>query len=131
MEAAARDDGSTAQLRLQRVVSLEHLRPSPAATESGTGDDRSECISGSSCYDVVVVAAGAAAATIQEVAALSLPLQLCQVCVDCSCSLNLLRNNALWVLCCRINTHARALPMRLPRCGFFPGWRQPLRRWPC
>ncbi|KAG2436276.1 hypothetical protein HXX76_006587 [Chlamydomonas incerta] len=69
-EATARGDGSTAQLRLQRVTSLEQMRPCPTATGLESGAD--------SRYDVVVVAAGAAAATILEVAALSLPLQLCQ-----------------------------------------------------
>ncbi|KAG2449227.1 hypothetical protein HYH02_005973 [Chlamydomonas schloesseri] len=79
-EAEARSDGSTAQLRLQRVASLEHLRPSHAAPALSANDNRSDssCSGGVRGYDVVVVAAGAAAATIDEVAALGLPLQLCQ-----------------------------------------------------
>ncbi|KAG2484622.1 hypothetical protein HYH03_016576 [Edaphochlamys debaryana] len=79
-EAAARGDGSRAELRLRRVSSLERLRwggseaggPEPGRHGAGSG------AAADGSYDAVVVAAGAAAGTVAEVAAAGLPLQLCQ-----------------------------------------------------
>ncbi|GIL65442.1 hypothetical protein Vafri_19192 [Volvox africanus] len=85
LEAEARGDGSLARLRYKRVESLERLRWWAGTLEQSEEEERTAtrtageegCCVGR--YDAVVVAAGAAAATIDEVKKAQLPLQLCQV----------------------------------------------------
>ncbi|GLI63662.1 hypothetical protein VaNZ11_006699 [Volvox africanus] len=84
VEAEARGDGSLARLRYERVESLERLRWWTGTSEQSEEEERTAtgtageevCCVGQ--YDAVVVAAGAAAATIKELKKAQLPLQLCQ-----------------------------------------------------
>ncbi|GIM09231.1 hypothetical protein Vretimale_13112 [Volvox reticuliferus] len=89
LEAEARGDGSLVRLRYERVESLERLRWAVTAEqreeeEEGEGEARpatTTTAGAEGCvgqYDAIVVAAGAAAATIDEVKKAQLPLQLCQ-----------------------------------------------------
>ncbi|EFJ51714.1 hypothetical protein VOLCADRAFT_87449 [Volvox carteri f. nagariensis] len=84
--AAARGDGSCARFRRQRVTSLERMSWLGGTEEEEEEEDEEEkkdSVDKGGCgvygkYDAIVVAAGAAAATIDEVERSQLPLQLCQ-----------------------------------------------------